>query len=158
MELFISVEAQNATQTGIDKVLKNVNKTLSFVTDTKLNLEYIDNYGTEFHSIGIIPTCFEEDVWNSLGWKEEIKISRKRKEADIRLKMDYELFANESEENKNIIFIATIIKSINVLQGHSKGDFKGDELVRDIISSFEWSPKQVRYLNSCLEKYETNHK
>lgn len=146
MRIFITIEAQSVDESGIDNIMRTVDKELSFVTDEKL--EHIDNYGTEFQEIAIIPTCVDDNFWEILGWKERKQIWRKKKEADIRLRMDYYKFMKESYENKRLMFIDIIIKSIQVVQEKSKGDFKGDELIKDIMKAVNVTQEQLDYLNN----------
>ena len=113
MRLFLTIEAQNATESGLSNLLKEINTELDFVTSKDRGLETVDNYGTEFKEIAIIPTCASEEYLKILGWKERKQIWRKKQEADIRLHMDYDRFINETEENKRLMFIHIIIKSIS---------------------------------------------
>lgn len=143
MELFITIEAQKATEIGLADILRTVKKQLSFVTDKELKLTDTNNYGTEFRLISIIPTCVDEKFWNILGWKERTQIWRKKKEADIRLRMDYDRFINETPDNKLLMFIGIIIKSIEVVQSKSLGDFKGQSLIDDILKTFNITAEQL---------------
>ena len=106
---------------------------LCFLTDPSLDLEDKNNYGTEFRQISIIPSCMEDSYWNGLGWKERKQIWRKKQEADIRLRMDYEHFITETPDNQRLMFIDIIIKSIRVVQERAKGDFMGDKLIEDVL-------------------------
>lgn len=148
MRLFITIEAQRATETGISEIFYEVNKQLSFVTQKDKGLEDINNYGTEFRTISIIPTCIDDDCWNSLGWKERKSVQYKKKEADIRLRMDYNRFVNETFENKRLMFINVIVKSINIIQEKSKADFKGDRLINDILYALNVSPSQLENIEN----------
>ena len=38
-----------------------------------------------------------------------------------------------------------------MLQAKSKGDFKGEELIKDIISAFEMTPEQNELLKTYLD-------
>lgn len=144
MHLFLSIEAQNATDIGLAKILNDVTQTLKFITAKDENLEAIDNYGTEFYSIGIIPTCVDKKMLSILGWKERKLISRKKREADIRLFMDYDKFVKENEENKKLMFVSVIIKSIEVIIEKSKGDFRGEKLIEDILDALKISREQLQ--------------
>ena len=146
MRIFITIEAQNCTENGLAEIMREVDKELSFVTDE--NLEHSDNYGTEFQEIAIIPSCMDDNFWEILGWKERKQIWRKKKEADIRLRMDYYKFMKVSYENKRLMFIDIIIKSIQVVQEKSKGDFKGNELIKDIMKAVNVTQEQLDYLNN----------
>ena len=69
MRLFLTIEAQNATESGLSNLLKEINTELDFVTSKDRGLETVDNYGTEFKEIAIIPTCASEEYLKILGWK-----------------------------------------------------------------------------------------
>ncbi len=133
MHLFLTIEAQNANRNGLADILREVTKELSFVTDKDIGLEDVDNYGKEFKSIAIIPSCIDDDFWRALGWKERVQIWRKKGEADIRLRMDYDRFITEDDTNKKIMFVEIIIKSIRSIQSRSKGGFDGEKLIEDIL-------------------------
>lgn len=135
MELHISIEAQNAFESGLAEILHEVSERLAFVAG-----EY---YGTEFCLVAIIPTCVDDAYWNALGWKERVQVWRKKREADIRLRMDYARFVGESYENKRLMFIQIIVASVQALQERSKGDFKGDLLIRDILKALNVRQTQL---------------
>lgn len=78
MHLFITIETQNGTENGLAQIMWDTICQLKFVTDTQAGLEDINNYGTEFRSIAIIPTCVDDDFWDTLGWKERTQIWRKK--------------------------------------------------------------------------------
>lgn len=137
MKLFLSIEAQNAVESGLADVLYSVTQQLKFVTDKDADLENLNNYGTEFRLIAIIPTCVDDAYWHALGWKERMNVSRKNKEADIRLRIDYNDFINRTPEQKREIFIETIIRSIRALQTKAKGDFQGEVLITDILKALK---------------------
>ena len=147
MLLFITIEAQNAVENGLVKILNETKQTLNFVTDKSKNLEEQNNYGTEFKCISVIPSCMDDHFWSALGWKERKQIWRKEREADIRLRMDYERFVNETNENKRLLFIDIIIKSIEVVRDRSKGDFKANDLIEDILSALNVSREKIKQLN-----------
>ena len=143
MELILTIEAQNATETGFSEIFREVNQKLSFITDSKAGLEDINNYGMEFRMISIIPTCVDDSVWGALGWKERVKVWRKKGEADIRLRMDYNRFVNETIYNKRLMFIEAIVTSIRIIQEKSRGDFKGDRLVSDSLAALNVQESQL---------------
>jgi len=153
VRLILTIEAQNCTENGLAKILKETIEELLFLTNRNINLEKLNNYGNEFESIAIIPTCVDDNFWEILGWKERKQIWRKKKEADIRLRMDYYKFMKESYENKRLMFIDIIIKSIQVVQEKSKGDFKGNELIKDIMKAVNVTQEQLDYLNN--KSYKT---
>lgn len=143
MRLFITIEAQNATESGLSTIMWNVTKKLDFVTNPSKDLENANNYGTEFKELAIIPSCMDDTFWQATGWKERKQIWRKKGEADIRLRMDYDKFITSTPENKYLMFVDTIIKSIQVVQERSKGDFNGDKLITDILSELDITKEQL---------------
>lgn len=143
MELFLTIEAQNAVESGLADIFHEVNEQLFFVTAHKAGLEDVNNYGTEFRVVSVIPTCVDDSFWNALGWKERTKIWRKKKEADIRLRIDYNRFLNETTKNKRLLFIDVIIKSVQALQERSTGDFRGDMLILDILNALNVQQSQL---------------
>lgn len=146
MELFLTIEAQNSTKIGIDKICWDIKKRLNFVTDKEAGLENVDNYGTEFRLISIIPTCVDNEFWDALGWKERKQVWRKKKEADIRLRMDYDRFIRETPENKRLMYVDIVVESIKVVQKKSKGDFRGNKLIEDILNALHISLTQLNKL------------
>ena len=148
MKLFLTIEAQKANENGLSDILKDVNKSLSFVTNRNSELENVNNYGTEFRLISIIPTCVDDRIWETLGWKEIRQIWRKKQEADIRLRMDYNRFIHETLENKRLMFIDIVIKSINVVESNSLGDFSGKKLIADILKALNVTYEQLDKLNT----------
>lgn len=149
--MFITIEAQDSEKIGISNILQDVRKKLSFIIDTTSNLEEIDNYGREFNSISIIPTCVSQEMWDALGWRERKLISRSKKEADIRLRMDYERFCAETLDNKYLLFVDIIIKSILIIQSKSKFDFRGEELISDILMALSISTQQLESVRDTNE-------
>lgn len=147
MHLFISIEAQNATENGLANIMRDTVCQLKFVTDKESDLENIDNYGSEFRSIAIIPTCLDSEFWKAFNWKERKIIWRKKGEADIRLRMDYDRYIGESPENKRLLFIDIIVKSIRVVQERSKGDFRGEELIADMLKALHVTQDRLAELN-----------
>ena len=147
MHLLLTIEAQNGTENGLNKIMWEIICQLKFVTDTNAGLENINNYGTEFRSIAIIPICIDDNFWDILGWKERKQIWRQKREADIRLRMNYERFIRETPEKKRLMFIDIIIKSIKVIQERSKGDFRGNDLISDILKALKVTQNQLTQLN-----------
>lgn len=144
MLLFMTLEAN---VDALSKILRKTTYELKFITNQNIGLEDTDNYGTEFRIISIIPTCLDDNFWEALGWKERKQIWRKKREADIRLRMDYYRFVKETPENQRLMFIDIIVKSIKVVQEKSKGDFRGNELINDILKVLNVTQKELDDLN-----------
>ena len=144
MKLFISVEAQNCFTSGLSEILREISEAVRIINDEPLYTE--SNYGKEFVDISIIPSCMNECFWTSLGWKERAKINRKRKTADIRIKMDYNRFIKETRSNKRLLFIDAIVKSIRIVQEKSKYDFDGETLINDFLRLLNVSFEELNNL------------
>ena len=143
MKMFLTIEAQNVTRNGLSDILREVNCELSFVTNQNAALENENNYGLEFRVISIIPSCVDDSYWNALGWSERLKIWRSKKEVDVRLRMDYNRFINETKQNQKIMFVDIIAKSIRLIMNRSVGDFKGEELITDILKATKISAQDL---------------
>ena len=117
--------------------MRNADKALDFITNAESKLEAVNNYGTEFISICIIPTCVSSGMLEALGWKERTLIKRKAREADIRLLINCEEFVKATPEMQRLIYIKTLIDSIEVIQQKSKGDFNGEKLIADILVALD---------------------
>ena len=146
MKLFLSIEAQNCTENGLSKILKETIDKLHFVTNNSTNLENINNYGMEFREIAIIPSCMDDEFWTATGWKERKQIWRKKREADIRLRMDYDRFMSGSLDERRLLFYDIIIKSIEVIKARSKGDFLADKLIKDILFALNVSEHELKQI------------
>ncbi len=148
MELFMTIETQADVDDILGAIFWETKCQLAFITDKEAGLEEVDNYGTEFRLISVIPTCLDDQFWEASGWKERKQIWRKKKEADIRLRMDYDRFVRETPENQRLMFIDIIVKSIQAVQEKSKGDFRGNELIADILKALNITQDQLDQLNN----------
>ena len=50
---------------------------------------------------------------------------------------------SETLENKKLIYIKNIIDSIDVVISKSKGDFRGEDLKRDILKALDVTQEQL---------------
>ena len=143
MNVFISVEGQHCQEIGLADILKDTVQKLNFLIDKSNASVNAQRYGEEFQLISIIPSCVDDEFWEALGWKERTYISRKKREADIRLRMDYKRFVNESDSNKKLLFYGVIVKSIRAVEERSKSDFLGENLIRDVLLLLNVSAQDV---------------
>ena len=145
MRIFLSEEIDLI---GIDKANISLNflnvleKKLDFICNREKDLENIDNYGTEFKLIAIITMIVTQERIDR-GFKERRYISRKNKEADIRLNINRDKFFNATPEKQRLLYIKNIIDSINVVIEKSKGDFRGEDLKRDILKALDVTQEQL---------------
>ena len=141
MNLFLGGETSFKSNEPFFKISKLIRKKLErFEKADPLD----DTYGTEFQNIGIITTILGEGLDGM--WKERKQIWRKKKEADIRLEINYEKFINANEETQILLYVKNIIDSIMVVENRKKGDFKGLKLIDDILQTLEISKEQLENL------------
>ena len=115
----------------------------------KANLENND-YGKDVEDFGIIPIImkFGDEMDGEVWYKERLLFKKKKKEADIRLRIDYDTFVKGDNQTKKLLLIDNIIKSIEALSKKTK-DFKAEELISDILSLFDL--KREDLINSQAE-------
>lgn len=145
MRIFLGAEIEDRAGDLLYKIRKNVEKKLQFICEENAGLEKDVTYGMEFQDVGIITIIIPEEMKEY--WKERKYISRKKNSADIRLYMDYERFIKETPKNQRLMYIENIIKSIEVLKERSKGDFKGDKLIQDILDALNVTMEDLERLN-----------
>ena len=115
----------------------------------KANLENND-YEKDVEDFGIIPIImkFGDEMDGEVWYKERLLFKKKKKEADIRLRIDYDTFVKGDNQTKKLLLIDNIIKSIEALSKKTK-DFKAEELISDILSLFDL--KREDLINSQAE-------
>jgi hypothetical protein len=69
-------------------------------------------------------------------FKERKLIKRKTREADIRLRTDFDKFYTADYTKKRLLFVDNIIRSIRVIGEKSKSDFNSEKLIADILKVF----------------------
>ena len=143
MKIFLSGETSFNANEPFRRLLMEMNKTLKSFIEADEN---DDTYGAEFKSIGIITMILSDDLAKT---PERKLINRKKKEADIRLKIDYYKFVNSDADTQFFLYLKNIIESIKVVNEKKKEDFNGDKLIEDILSVFGLTMDKVLYV---LEK------
>lgn len=98
-----------------------------------------NNYGSEVEEIAIIPIVAKiTPEYEDAGFFKERKLfKRKSKEADFRLRIDYETFLSADYATRKILIIRNIIRSIRILGGKAKSDFNAIKLEQDILQIFD---------------------
>ena len=148
MRLFITTEGQVDMRNEISEI----DKKLEFVTAKDKGLEDIDNYGTEFKTLYIIPTISSGNLIELFSWKEIKLVCSEKKDADIRLFMDGDKYWGnkhwaEKTKKRKLLFVKAIIDSIDVVIEKSKGDFRGEELKRDILKALKVKKEKLDRLS-----------
>ncbi|MEF7657821.1 Imm44 family immunity protein [Bacillus sp. ZJS3] len=98
-----------------------------------------NDYGSEVEEIAIIPIVAKiTPEYEDAGFFKERKFfKRKSKEADFRLRIDYETFLSADYATRKILIIRNIIQSIRILGEKAKSDFNAVKLEQDILQVFD---------------------
>lgn len=146
MRLFLSGELNDDVADDVFIISKEIDEKLKFITEENAGLEDDTTYGDEFKGIGIIPMILSDNFGKY--YNERRYISRKRKDADIRLRINYKRFKKAKFEKKRLIYIKNIMNSIDVVIEKSKGDFKGEKLKEDILKALDVTPEQLKKIKA----------
>ncbi|MBF7145223.1 Imm44 family immunity protein [Bacillus toyonensis] len=114
---------------------------INMISEIGSELEELNsnNYGSEVEEIAIIPIVVNiTPEYEDAGFHKERKLfKRKSKEADFRLRIDYETFLSADYSTRKILIIRNIIQSIRMLEGKAKADFNAIKLEQDILQIFD---------------------
>ena len=116
--------------------------------ETKLKTLESNDYGSEFIDIGIIPIIIDpkRGLFEAGFFKERKLIKRKAREADIRLRTDFDKFFAADYDGKRLLLLENVIRSIRVIGEKSKSDFNADKLIGDIYELFEIDADRLKNL------------
>lgn len=141
MKFFMSSESDSRYNNFQDdlRIIRNEieNKIKNFVENKE--------YGTELEDIGMIAIIikFNEEMENEGWFKERVLFKKSKKDADIRLRVDYDKFVKGDNEKKKLLLIDNVIKSIRAISKKAKKDFRAQELENDILNLFNLSVKDL---------------
>ncbi|MGE6619605.1 Imm44 family immunity protein [Bacillus mycoides] len=114
---------------------------INIISEISSDLEKLNsnNYGSEVEEIAIIPIVVNiTPEYEDAGFHKERKLfKRKSKEADFRLRIDYETFLLADDSGRKILIIKNIIQSIRILGKRAKSDFNALKLEEDILQVFD---------------------
>jgi len=91
-------------------------------------------YGEAIEEIGIIPIILSAKF--AEGHKERRLVKRAAKTADYRLFIDFDSFANGSEEERKHLLVENLLNAVADIDRKLKGSFNGIRLRQDILSLF----------------------
>ena len=101
---------------------------------SRMKVKNMSEYCDAIDTIGIIPFSGPDKYMSNL--KERKYISWIRREADIRLRIDFNVFTKASMETQRIIVKDVIIRSLNVIKlkcDTKKLRFDIDNMIQDIF-------------------------
>ena len=131
MEIFLSGETDIEVHGAFSDVRKEIESKLINLKDK--------NYGSELQSIGIIPIIVNlSSEYEEAGFFEErMLFKRKQKDADYRLRIDFEKFVSSDYNTRRLLLVKNIIDSIRSLGTKAKKDFDALSLEKDILYLLE---------------------
>ena len=100
----------------------------------KLNSLKDKNYGDELKRISIISIILPDNFYIDGGYPERRLFKRKTKEADIRLRINYNQFIHGDADERRTIYIRHILESINTLRNKVSQSYQFDQFVKDVYS------------------------
>lgn len=89
-------------------------------------------YGDMLTNIGIISIILRDQYFEGGGYKERRYYSKKNKEADIRIKIDYNKFVRSSPEEARAMYIEHILESISIAGEKAGKGFNLEQLLCDV--------------------------
>ncbi len=101
---------------------------------TRMNNIDLPLYCDALDTIGIIPFSGPDKYMSD--WKERKYISWARREADIRLRIDFDTFVKASQENQRAMVKEVIIKSLEIIKHRCEAKklrFEFDHLLCDMF-------------------------
>lgn len=129
-DVFFSVEAEFGAAPIISDILYGIRE--------RMTLKPMKNYSDVIDEIAIIPMCVKKETRQYFKTPERKYVSWKRRTADIRLYMDWELFMTSNQEARYEQCKKLIIDSIAVVEERciKKGyAFNKELLLSDIFPS-----------------------
>ena len=124
MEIFLSAEAEGPATSKWFILQKEFASALAQLKHR--------HYGDDLTSIGIISILMRDEFFVGGGYKERTHYSRKRKDADIRLRIDYQTFIKASKEMQKEIYLNHIVESIRIAGKKAGPAFQTEQLVADV--------------------------
>jgi hypothetical protein len=131
MNIFLSGETDKEVSEDFNEIRKEIESKLMNLRDK--------NYGSELQSIGIIPIIVNlPQEYEEAGFFKERKLfKRKEKDADYRLRINFEKFVSGDTNARRLLLTKNIIDSIRSLGTKAKKDFDSFSLEKDILHLLE---------------------
>lgn len=142
MKFFMSSE-MDSRYDNFGESLRRVRKEIEPVIKKCLDDK---NYGSEVEDFAVICIIMKFDKqMEADGWfKERRLFKRKTKEADMRLRIDYDKFVRGDDNVKRLLLIDNVIRSIQELSKLAKKDFRAEELQNDILKAFNLNMEDLQ--------------
>ena len=107
-DIFFSIEGEGGTAGVISNIFYKI--------EQQMKLKPMSCYCDAIDSIAIIPMCVSKEMRALFNTSERKYVGWKRREADIRLYMDYEAFIAASMDGKIDMSKKIIVKSLDAIE------------------------------------------
>ena len=124
MDIFLSAETEGPAASKWFVLQKEFTPLLKSLSEK--------SYGEDLTSIGIISILLRDKYLGDDWHRERKYYSKKNKEADIRLKMDYQKFLRASPEDARKMYIEHILDSISIAGKKAGKGFNLEHLLSDV--------------------------
>lgn len=113
--------------------------------EKRLKCLEVNDYGNAVQNLGIIPIIVKVvPEFESAGFHKERKLYKKKtKDADYRLRIDYESFLNANYEKKKLLIIKNVVDCIRLLGKKVKKDFAAERLENDVLCLFGVAKEEI---------------
>ena len=103
------------------------------------------NYGREVEDISIIPVIVDLPPEHEAAgfFKERMLFKRKSKEADYRLRINFNKFNKADDKLKRLLLTRNIVESIRNLGVKAKKDFDAESLENDILECLGINKEEI---------------
>lgn len=142
MEIFLSSETEGRAD-GLLHPIRNMVDSL--LDDVRKN-----EYGSALISVGVFAIIMKEEMYDSGGYCERQYYSKVKKEADIRLRLNYKNFCNAKPEKRMELYKQHVSRALEIAANKAKAadpEFQGDKFVSDVRRAFGLPEKEEKMEN-----------
>ena len=148
MEIYLSSETEGRADSLLLPIRNMVD---SLLDDIRKN-----EYGSALTSVGVFAIIMKEEMYDSGGYCERQYYSKVRKEADIRLRLNYKSFCNAEPEKRVELYEQHVSRALEIAADKAKiadPEFQRDKLVYDVIQAFGLTEKEEKVKNKSTVIY-----
>lgn len=124
MQIFLGAEIEGPVTAKWYKLQKKYSNALCAISSV--------SYGMELERIAVISIIMRSKFYENDGYRERKHYSKKTKEADIRLRIDYGKFLTADEHLRKEIYIAHILEAIRIAGEKAGKNFDLHRLLLDV--------------------------
>lgn len=139
MKIFLGSETEGRANCLLFPIRKTI--------DSLLDIIRKKNYGSALTDIGIFSIVMKEEMYDSGGYPERKYYSRVNGDADIRLRLNYNMFCNAKPEDRVEIYKRHILKAFVIAATKAKAadySFEKEALINDVEQLLELQEVQEK--------------